>query len=295
MKIPVFPNLGNTCYINSVLQCLVYNDKLKQLKLDTPLFTEFHKITEIVDKTENGQYLAVFYNLNNFISNLPFKRFEQQDAHEFILYMLDKFDPKQLFYGKTRTNIHCLNCENETNISEDFSSINLNININLNFNCGKSDEPVQNITDLMVKYFEREIHTNKENLYFCEKCNSLNPYCKKIILETLPETLVIVLKRYTATGQKIISEVEIDKVLKIKESSTGEIKVYNLVSSINHAGNLYNGHYTSFINVCNKWNSIHASITTVKELPIIIIGISSGSSIFVLFKSSSKYSLSLCC
>ena len=268
MKIPVFPNLGNTCYVNSVLQCFVYNEKLKQntqTAEQTPLILEFNKLTSIIDTSENGEYLAIFYNLNNFINLLPFKRFEQQDAHEFILYLLDKLNLK-LFYGTTQTDIHCLKCQTVKNVYEEFNSINLTI-------------PLENsnLTNLIVNYFEIEVHTNEDNLYFCETCNCLTSYSKKIILHILPETLIIVLKRYTETGCKIISEVEIDNVLNIKESSTGNIKVYNLTSTINHIGNLYNGHYTNYINK-NRW--MHVDDQFVKVEPF------NGKDAYILFYSS---------
>jgi ubiquitin C-terminal hydrolase len=63
--------------------------------------------------------------------------------------------------------------------------------------------------------------------------------------------LILVLKRYTFTGDKILSEVTFGNTLKIRESETNEIKDYSLKSIINHTGNLYNGHYTNY-NIINN-------------------------------------------
>ena len=254
MKIPVFPNLGNTCYVNSVLQCFIHNPQLKQLAIDTPFVKELNKITNVIDLTSNGEYTAVIYNLKDFIKCLPFKRFEQQDAHEFILHFLDSINNESLYHGTTRTDICCLNCQTIKNVYEKFNSINLSIPLE------KS-----NLTELLVKYFDKEIYDQPDNLYMCDNCKSLNKYTKRIILHILPETLIIVLKRYTPNGTKIISEVEIDKTLKIKETSTGLIKTFNLTGTINHSGNLYNGHYTNFIFINDKWMYIDDQMVKVES------------------------------
>ena len=71
---------------------------------------------------------------------------------------------------------------------------------------------------------------------------------KKNSFYRLPKVLVIILKRYTSNGTKINAEITFDNTLTIKESVFGTILTYKLKSVINHTGNLYNGHYTSFVN-----------------------------------------------
>jgi len=239
MKIAVFPNLGNTCYLSSVLQCFIYNTL--PLKPDTPFTSELKKITEFVDLTKNREHIANLYNLKDLVNLIPFKRFEQQDAHECILYFLEHL-PGPAFHGETKTSICCLNCNKTKMVFEDFNSINLNIPLE------KS-----NLTDLMLKYLKKEVHDHPDNLYFCEHCKSNQKYTKKISLNRLPKVLIIVLKRYTFTGTKILTEVVYNNSLQIKESVSGEIKKYTLTSIINHTGDLYNGHYTNYICINDMW------------------------------------------
>jgi len=251
MKLSVFPNLGNTCYLNSVLQCFIHHQEFQDIikDYDLPFVTELKKMT--IDLSENKEYTAVLFRTTNLLEQLPFKRFEQQDAHECILAFLEllikecpykqtnlnsvsgPFIP--IYHGKTKTSICCLNCKTIKYIFEEYNSINLNI-------------PLENsnLIDLFKCYLEKEIHTDMDNLYYCETCKCKQVYEKKINLQTLPKILIIVLKRYTFTGNKINSEVTFQDNLKIKETESGIVKDYHLTNIINHTGNLYNGHYTNY-------------------------------------------------
>jgi ubiquitin C-terminal hydrolase len=264
MKISVFPNLGNTCYLSSVLQCFINNHGFQQLikEADGPFINELKKI--IVDLTDNNEYNAQLYNLTALFEYFSFRRFEQQDAHECIIALLellikecpyttpilnvsnswDKLDTSPfvpIYHGQTKNCIKCLKCKTVKNVFEEYNSINLNIPLE------KS-----NLTDLFLKYLEKEVHDDTANLYYCETCKSQEICEKKMSLYRLPKVLIIVLKRYTFTGNKIISEVTFEPKLKIRESISGEVKDYHLKSIINHTGNLFNGHYTNYTIINGK-------------------------------------------
>jgi ubiquitin C-terminal hydrolase len=256
MRITVFSNLGNTCYLNAVLQCFLYNPEFQKCinQSENKCAEELKKIISKIDLTPNEEYNAIFCNTQSLFQFFNFRRFEQQDAHECILKLLEVLETelKGIYYGETKTCIVCLKCKGTKNVLEEFNSINLSIT---------SD----NLTDIFMKYLEKETHTDPESLYYCEHCKSNQTFEKKISLNKLPSTLILILKRYTFTGSKILSEVSFGDTLTIRESITGDIKRYNLSSVINHSGNLYNGHYTNFKIINGKCLFIDDQRVGIKE------------------------------
>ena len=241
MKIIVFPNLGNTCYFNSVLQCFIYNQEFQDNLNEKELSMELKKIK--FDLTPDNNYLAILYNIKPLLSFFPFRQYEQQDAHEFIILFIDYLVKENknylpLYHGETKTTNKCLCCKNTKCILEEFNTLNFTV-----------PNTKSNLTDLFINYLEKETISDPENLYYCEICKSNQPFEKKITLNKLPNVLIIVLKRYTS-NLKINSEVIFDESLKIKMES---IKEFKLTGLINHTGNLYDGHYTNYININDNW------------------------------------------
>lgn len=263
MKLVGFLNTGNTCYINSVLECFI-NDTLFRNNLIRYLtgvtnnskikeeYSELKKVVELVNLKDDGEYSFMKYNLNRFnellFSNSYFRRFEQYDAHEFLLKFMDMFENecKDIYVGQTRLTIKCTKCESIKNVFEDFTTLNLTVN--------DSSEKVLDIHELFANYLKKELINNSDNLYYCEKCKMNTPSEQKTVLYKLPKRLIIVFKRYSDSGVKINKKIKypIDSML-IKETNSGIIFNYSLTNLIYHFGNLNNGHYLNSSKINDKW------------------------------------------
>ena len=185
-----FGNFGNTCYINSVLQCFIYDP--------------FFRSLNFLDVSNIQSFIQSFFN-----ENTSFKRFQQNDAHEFLMCFLEllvKHTPSvkiscdstlwniflknnnfskciSKYYGETKKTIKCLCCKNISISFDHYNTINLNV-----------PNKYTDTTSLFINYLKKEIHDDPNNLYYCEicKCNQITE--QKITLTIIPDTLIIVLK-----------------------------------------------------------------------------------------------------
>lgn len=246
MKLVTFSNLGNTCYINSVLHAFIYHSENELFK----------QIRSLIVIDHDSELETTVYNLTDFIkiftSKFPhFYRFQQHDAHEFVMSLIELTDDKS-FIGNTVMKIQCDSCKNTNNVNEEFSSIDLSV--------PDSKEPVS-IFDLFENYLGSEVI--KE--YFCDSCNNNVIGNKKVFLWKLPKKLIIVLKRYSCCGEKIRTHVEYPETLKIRESSSNEVINYTLTCVVNHIGGIHDGHYNSFVKLNDKWYFMDDDICLEKD------------------------------
>ena len=269
-------NIGNTCFINSVLQSLIFTRPLQnylifsnhvekcKIKEKICFLCEFSKFLRLFQKKKNLTPFFILKNIKLISKNLKIGR--QEDAHEFLIYFLDvlerNFDYflkknnknfivddnknnliKNIFEGELKSEVQCLKCKNYSKTNEKFITLSLDSNSN-------------SIEKCLSNFFKSENLIN-ENKIFCEKCKKKNDSKKKFFIKILPNILIIHLKRFDNFGRKIQKNIKNLKEIDLNNFTLNEGKKngtkFKLYSILVHSGFFSSsGHYFTFLNKNNK-------------------------------------------
>jgi ubiquitin carboxyl-terminal hydrolase 2/21 len=125
-----------------------------------------------------------------------------------------------------------------------------------------------NLNDCINEHFSDEyMNEENNNAYLDEESNSYKNVIKRISIYHFPQYLIIQLKRWNyklKKNQRIIYY-DTDELDLTKYNNKNETIMYNLFGIINHSGNIFGGHYFSYIkNTNGKWYIYND--TEVKEI-----------------------------
>ncbi|CAM1321691.1 USP24 (predicted) [Pycnogonum litorale] len=280
-------NAGATCYMNSVMQQLYMQPRVREaiLSVDTEERDEenvFYQFQVVFGHLMESK--LQYHAPENFwkcfkLWGLPVNVREQQDAFEFFTHLVDQVDEylksinrdaifKYVYEGMFIDQKLCQDCEHRYEREEPFIALNLTVKTN----------SLQESLDQFVKGELLE----GDNSYFCEKCSEKRRTIKRMCIKTLPPVLVVQLKRfgydweenralkfddcfkfpwtldmypYTATGiHEIETGVKPDISKDVVSSPSPKVSnsqvmstLYELVGIVVHSGQANAGHYYSFI------------------------------------------------
>lgn len=319
-----FKNLGNTCYLNAVLQCLTYTpplanfclrlqhsvscDSLAQQdkKSDCPFCLLEKRIVRSlsIDSTLDtpGKIIG---SLKIFAEHFRLGR--QEDAHEFLRYVIDACHTtclrlkklqqqrrkyvsngggdsfngstvvKEIFGGALQSQVKCLSCGNESNKVDEIMDISIDV---LNSS---------SLKEAFEKFFQPEI-LDGNNKYKCDSCKKLVAARKQMSIVQAPNILVIQLKRFEGIfGGKIDKAIAFEEVLVLSsfmcKTSQDPNPEYKLFATIVHSGfSPDSGHYYAYIkDAIGRWyccNDSYVSVSTLQEV--------SSEKVYILFFSRTK-------
>ncbi|KAH8835094.1 hypothetical protein DL96DRAFT_1489263 [Flagelloscypha sp. PMI_526] len=245
-----------------------------------------HISTNPVEKGTVGPkvFIDKLRELNEF-----FRSTMQQDAHEFLNYLLNRIveeiealgakenpndsvatfgshsasrsDPKSTSGGVSNTLVHrlfegvltsetrCLTCENVSARDEAFLDLSIDIEQN------------SSVTACLRQFSASEMLCQK-NKFFCDSCCDLQEAEKRMKIKRLPNVLALHLKRfkYQEDSQRFIK-------LAYRVAFPFELRLFNTVDETDDADRLYNlyaivvhigagphhGHYISIIKTMGNW------------------------------------------
>lgn len=256
-------NMGNTCYVNASLQCLTYTPPLANYMLSREHSQLCHHRKCCMLCTMEAHITRALHRPGHVIQPSQalvagFHRGKQEDAHEFLMFIVDAMKKAclpghkqvdhdsedttlihQIFGGCWRSQIKCLHCQGVSDTFDPYLDIALDI---------QAAQSVKQALEQVVKPEE----LNGENAYHCGLCLQKAPASKTFTLHTSAKVLILVLKRFSdVTGNKLAKNVQYPECLDMQpymsQQNTGPL-VYVLYAVLVHAGwSCHNGHYLSYV------------------------------------------------
>jgi len=245
-----------TCYMNSVIQLImncpnflkvILNSKNDSEKIQ--LFKSF--IIKYFDNVGNSISPS---EIKKIISSYPmFDSFEQHDAHECLIYLIDMLceevrEAKYLFNLKIYTRIKNLE-EEQKNLFSDEIVLSLPVS--------------QNLSESYKLFCKKEIIDG----WLSDKTNTKVRAEKQYIVCFWGYYVIIVFKKYNS-HKKINTNIEIPHSWSIQNYTNSNVETisFEISGAIIHYGNLTSGHYIALVKKEGKFYLCNdSSIEEIKE------------------------------
>lgn len=289
-------NVGNSCFANSVMQCLLHIEPfatffLKSLSHEDT--GECSKAGEWCPLCETEDLVQSYYRSGkkaysprSFLVNIEeigkhFSFGDQEDAHDFMVEWLDsiqvvmakeaaracnkkKLDQRseetsliwQIFGGYTRGEVRC-DCGFVSKTFQGFLTLELQI-----------PHGIRSLERALKAYTQTE-ELSGDNQYSCDSCKQRRDAEVSSMIEIGPNVLMIALKRFSYYGfGKINTQISFPETLDLKpymakDAADLEDLEYSLYAVIVHISPFSSaGHYISFVRRGTQWYKCDDSSVT---------------------------------
>ncbi|XP_068119913.1 ubiquitin carboxyl-terminal hydrolase 36 [Hyperolius riggenbachi] len=286
-------NLGNTCFLNSTVQCLTYTPPLANYLLSKEHSRSCQQGGFCMLCIMQNHLIQAFANSGNAIKPVAFIRElkkiarhfrfgSQEDAHEFLRYTIDamqkaclngyaKLDRQsqattlvhQIFGGYLRSRVKCSVCKSVSDTFDPYLDIALEI------------RQCANIVRALELFVKSDILSG-ENAYMCARCKKKVPATKRFSIHRASNVLTLSLKRFANfSGGKITKDVGYPEFLNIRpymSQCNGDPVMYALYAVLVHSGySCHAGHYYCYIKASNgQWYQMNDSLVHASNIKVVL-------------------------
>ncbi|XP_006869715.1 PREDICTED: ubiquitin carboxyl-terminal hydrolase 36 [Chrysochloris asiatica] len=286
-------NLGNTCFLNSTLQCLTYTPPLANYLLSKEHARNCHQGSFCMLCVLQNHIVQAFANSGNAIKPVSFIRDlkkiarhfrfgNQEDAHEFLRYTIDamqkaclngcaKLDRQtqattlvhQIFGGYLRSRVKCSVCKSVSDTYDPYLDIALEI------------RQAANIVRALELFVKPDVLSG-ENAYMCSRCKKKVPASKRFSIHRASSVLTLSLKRFANfSGGKITKDVGYPEFLNIRpymSQSSGDPVMYGLYAVLVHSGySCHAGHYYCYVKASSgQWYQMNDSLVHSSNIKVVL-------------------------
>ncbi|MGH0148793.1 UNVERIFIED_CONTAM: hypothetical protein FKN15_020878 [Acipenser sinensis] len=286
-------NLGNTCFLNSTVQCLTYTPPLANYLLSKEHSRACHQSGFCMMCIMENHLIQAFANTGNAIKPVSFIRDlkkiarhfrfgSQEDAHEFLRYTIDamqkaclngytKLDRQtqattlvhQIFGGYLRSRVKCSVCKSVSDTYDPYLDIAVEI------------RQAPNIVRALELFVKPDVLIG-ENAYMCAKCKKKVPASKRFTVHRPSNVLTLSLKRFANfSGGKITKDVGYPEFLNIRpymSQSSGDPVMYGLYAVLVHSGySCHAGHYYCYVKASSgQWYQMNDSVVHASNIKVVL-------------------------
>ncbi|XP_036078103.1 ubiquitin carboxyl-terminal hydrolase 36 isoform X3 [Rousettus aegyptiacus] len=286
-------NLGNTCFLNSTVQCLTYTPPLAGYLLSREHSRSCRQGSFCMLCLMQNHIVQAFANSGNAIKPVSFIRDlkkiarhfrfgSQEDAHEFLRYTIDAMQKAclsgcarldrqtqattlvhQIFGGYLRSRVKCSVCRSVSDTYDPYLDVALEI------------RQAANIVRALELFVKPDVLSG-ENAYMCAKCKKKVPASKRFTIHRTSNVLTLSLKRFANfSGGKITKDVGYPEFLNIRpymSQSSGEPVMYGLYAVLVHSGySCHAGHYYCYVKASNgQWYQMNDSLVNSSSIKVVL-------------------------